>query len=77
MAKQFTLQQSKPRLMTLGQVNIRETLESLSKRQCELTKENIEILDWAMKIVSRNKKVPLPQINIFYYVPYIIVLPDV
>ena len=43
MAKQFTLQQSKPRLMTLGQVNIRETLESLSKRQCELTKANIEI----------------------------------
>ena len=33
------------RLMTLKQINIRATLESLGKRQYELKKENAEILD--------------------------------
>ena len=61
------------RLMTQEQINIRATLESVGKRQYELTKGNAQILDWAMKIVLRKKKVPLPKINISDYVPFIIV----
>ena len=61
------------RLMTYEQVNNRKTLESIGKRQCELVKSNVEILDWAMKIVSGKKKVPLPNIKIYDYVPYTIV----
>ena len=48
-------------------------MESISKRQCELTKSNAQLLYWAMKAVSGKKKVSLPQINISNYVPYIIV----
>ena len=48
-------------------------MESIGKRQCELVKSNVEILDWVMKTVSGKKKVPLPNIQIFYYVPYTIV----
>ena len=40
------------RLMTYEQVNNRAFLESLAKRQRELTESNAKILDWAMKIVS-------------------------
>ena len=35
-------------------------MESLIKRQRELTKSNANILDWAMKTVLGKKKVPLP-----------------
>ena len=63
--------------MTLEQINIRETIESLGKRQYELKKANAEILDWAMKTVSGKIKVPLPQFNIYDYVPYITVPPNV
>ena len=56
---------------------MRATLESIGKRQCELTKGNAQILDWAMKTVSGKKKVSLPKINISYCVPYIIVPQDV
>ena len=48
-------------------------METLSKRQCELTKGNAKILDWAMKTVSGKKKVPLPHIRISYCIPYTIV----
>ena len=63
--------------MTQEQINMRATLESIGKRQCELTKGNAQILDWATKIVSRKKKVPLPKINISDCVLYIIVPQDV
>ena len=45
------------RLMTYEQVNSITLLESLAKRQRELTESNAKILDWAMKIVSNKKKV--------------------
>ena len=59
------------------QVNMRETLESIGKRQCELTKTNAQIIDWAMTTMAGKKKVLFPKINISDYVPYIIVPPDV
>ena len=59
--------------MTYEQVNNRTLLESLTKSQGELIESNAKILDWAIKIVSSKKKVPLPQIKISYYVPYTIV----
>ena len=64
-------------LMTYEQVNNRTLLESLAKRQRELTESNEKILDWAMKTVLRKKKVPLPQIRISNCVPYTIVPQDV
>ena len=60
-------------MMTYEQVKNRIVLESIGKRQCKLVKSNVEILDWPMKTVSSKKKVPLPNIQIFYYVPYTIV----
>ena len=42
--------------MTYEQVNNRTLLESLAKRQQELTESNVKILDWAMKTVSSKKK---------------------
>ena len=61
------------RLMTYEQVNSRTLLESLAKRQGELTKINVKILGWVMKTVSNKKKVPLPQIRISDCVPYTVV----
>ena len=61
------------RLMTYEQINNRAFLESLAKRQIELTKSNAKFFDWAMKTVSNKKKVSLPQIRISNYVPYTIV----
>ena len=63
--------------MTYEQVNDRTLLESLAKRQRELTKSNAKILNWAMKTISSKKKVPLPQARISDYVPYTIVPQDV
>ena len=60
-------------LMTYEQVNNRTLLESLAKRQRELIESNANFLDWAMKTVSNKKTVPLPQIKISDYVPYIVV----
>ena len=60
-------------LMTYEQVNNRTLLESLAKRQRELTERNAKILDWAMKKVFNKKKVPLPQIRISDCVPYTVV----
>ena len=57
-------------LMTYEQVNNMTLLESLAKRQRELTESNAKILDWAMKTVLNKKKVPLPQIKISDCVPY-------
>ena len=65
------------RLNTQELINNRRTLESIGKRQCELIKSNADILDWAMKIESIKKKVSLPSIQIFNYVPYTIVPKDV
>ena len=48
-------------------------MESLAKRQHEVTESNAKILDWAMRTVSGKKKVPLPQIRIFDCIPYTIV----
>ena len=59
--------------MTYEQINNKKALESISKRQCELVKSNVEIFYWAMKTVSGKKKVPLPNIQISDYVPYTIV----
>ena len=59
--------------MTYEKVNNKTTLESTGKRQCELVKSNVEILDWAMKTVSGKKKVPLLNTRIYDYVPYTIV----
>ena len=61
--------------MTYEQVNNRAFLESLAKRQRELTKRNAKILNWVMKIVSNKKKVSLRQIRISDCVPYTIVPP--
>ena len=63
------------RLMTYEQVNNRAFLDSLAKRQGELTKMNAIILDWAMKTISNKKKVQLPQIKISDCVPYTTVPP--
>ena len=63
------------RLTTYEQVNNRSFLESLAKRQRELTESNAKILDWAIKTVSNKKKVSLPQIRILDCVPYTIVPP--
>ena len=63
--------------MTFEQVKNKTLLESVAKRQRELTESNAKILDWAMKTVSGKKKVSLPQIRISYYVPYTIVPQDV
>ena len=65
------------RLNTQELINNRCTLESIGKRQHELVMSNADILDWAMKIVSVKKKVPQPNIQVFYYVPYTIVPKDV
>ena len=65
------------RIMSHEQINNRTLMESLAKRQRELTKCNAKILDWVMKTVSGKKKVPLPQIRIFYCIPYTIVPQDV
>ena len=61
------------RLMAYEKINNRAFLESLAKRQRELTESNAKILDWAMKTVSNKKKVSLPQIRISDCVPYTIV----
>ena len=63
------------RLTTYEQVNNRSFLESLAKRQRELTESNAKILDWAIKTVSNKNKVSLPQIRILDCVPYTIVPP--
>ena len=64
------------RMTTHEQINLRVVMESICKTQCELTKLNEQLLNWAMKAVSGKNKVPLPQINISDYVPYIIVPPN-
>ena len=48
------------RLMNFEQINNRTLLETLAKRQRELTESNAKILDSAMKTVSNKKKVQLP-----------------
>ena len=55
------------------QVNNRTTLESIGKRQCELVKGNVEILEWTMKTLSSKKKVPPLNFQISDYMPYTIV----
>ena len=65
------------RLMTYEQVNNTTLMESLAKRQRELTESNAKILDWAMKTISGEKKVSLLQIRIFDCMPYTIVPRDV
>ena len=52
------------RLMCYEIINNRTLLESLAMRQQELTESNAKILDWAMKIVSSKKKIPMQQIGI-------------
>ena len=52
-------------------------MESLAKRQHELTESNAKILDWAMKTVLGEKKVTLPKIRIFDCMSYTIVPQDV
>ena len=59
--------------MTYKQVNNKTLLESLAKRQRELTESNVKILDRVIKTVSSKKKVSLPQIRISDCVPYTIV----
>ena len=65
------------RLNTQELINNRCTLESIGKRQCELVKSNVDILDWAMKTVLGKKKVSLPMIQISDYVSYTVVPKDV
>ena len=48
------------RLMTFEQINTKGLLETIGKKQRELIEANEKILDWAMKTVSRKKKVPQP-----------------
>ena len=48
------------RMLSYDVRNNRTLLESLAMRQPELTESNGKILDWAMKIVSSKKKIPLP-----------------
>ena len=52
------------RMMSYEVKNNKTLLESLAMRQRELTESNAKILDWAMKIDSRKKNIPLPQIQI-------------
>ena len=61
------------RVMSYEVKNNMTLLESLAMRQRELTESNAKILDWAMKIVSSKKKIPLPQIRISNCRPYTIV----
>ena len=77
MVEHFSHCKDSLRLTTQEFIYNRCTLESIGKRQCELVKSNADILDWVMKIVSNMKKVPLPNIQIFDYVPYTIVPQDV
>ena len=63
------------RLMTYELISSRTLLETLAKRQRELTKSNAKILDWAIKTISNKKKVSLPQIRISDCVPYTVVPP--
>ena len=58
------------RMMSYDVKNNKTFLESLAMRQRELIESNAKILDWAMKIVSNKKKIPLPQIRISDYKPY-------
>ena len=44
------------RLMTYEQINNGTLLETLAKRQRELTKSNAKILDWTMKTISNKKR---------------------
>ena len=60
------------RTMSYDVINNRTFLESLAMRQRKLTESNAKILDWAMKTVSNKKKIPLPQILISDYRPYIV-----
>ena len=46
-------------MMSYEVKNNRTLMESLEKRQRELTESNAKILDWAMKTVSSKKKIPL------------------
>ena len=64
-------------LTTLELINKGSTLESIGKRQRELTRGNAEILDWAMKTLSGKMKVSLPNIQIYDFIPYTIVPKDV
>ena len=65
------------RLMTLEHINSKALLETIGKRQHELTKENSEILDWAMKTISGKKKVSQPHKIISNCILYTIVPKDV
>ena len=65
------------RLNTQELINNKCTLELIRKRQHELVKSNANILDWCMKTVLGKKKVSLPNIQIFDYIPYTIVPMDV
>ena len=64
-------------LTTLELINNGSTLESIGKRQSELTRGNAEIFDWAMKTLSGKMKVSLPNIQIYDFIPYTIVPKDV
>ena len=48
------------RMLSYDVRNNRTLLESLAMRQPELIESNAKILNWAMKIVSSKKKIPLP-----------------
>ena len=61
------------RMMSYEIKNNRTLMESLAMWQRELTENNAKILDWAMKMVSSKKKIPLPQILISDCRPYTIV----
>ena len=65
------------RMMSYEVKNNKTILESLAMRQRELTESNAKILNRAMETVSNKKKMPLPQIRISYYKPYIVVLQGV
>ena len=52
-------------------------METLPKKQRELTKSNAKILAWAMKTVSGKKNVPLPWFRMSNCIPYTIVPRDV
>ena len=60
-------------LMSFEMINNRTLLEFIAMRQREITERNANILDWAMKIVSSKKKIPLPHIRISDCRPYTIV----
>ena len=54
-------------------MNIRKSIESIALRQGDLIRSNVDMLSWAIRLVSGKKKVPMPKITTLDFVPHVIV----